>query len=67
MKFNQVYVAKTVVFEADGEPRSLYPHEARLRSLTYSAPLFIDVSYKQYRLNENRQYNPDDEPERVCC
>eukprot|EP00605_Chrysophyceae_sp_TOSAG23-4_P000632 GSChrysophyteH1.ASY1.ANO1.713.1 assembled CDS len=52
VKFNQVYVAKTVVFEADGEPRSLYPHEARLRSLTYSAPLFIDV-----------QYDRDDEPE----
>ena len=63
VKFNQVYVAKTVVFEADGEPRSLYPHEARLRSLTYSAPLFIDVSYKQFRLNENRQYDRNDEPE----
>jgi DNA-directed RNA polymerase II subunit RPB2 len=58
-----VYIAKTIVYEADGEPRSLYPHEARLRSLTYRAPLFIDVSYKQYRLNEDRQYDRNAEPE----
>ena len=51
------------MFEADGEPRTLFPHEARLRALTYSAPLFIDVSYKQYRLDEDRQYDPNDTPE----
>ena len=61
IKFNQVYVARTVLFEADGEPRQLFPHEARLRSQTYSAPLFIDVSYRQYRINANREYDPQDD------
>ncbi len=50
------------MYEVDGEPRVLFPHEARLRSLTYSAPLFIDVSYKQYKLNDNKQYDPKDAP-----
>jgi DNA-directed RNA polymerase II subunit RPB2 len=58
-----VYVSKPVTFEADGEPRELFPHEARLRSMTYSAPVFIDLTCKQYQLDENKSYDPvNDEP-----
>jgi DNA-directed RNA polymerase II subunit RPB2 len=30
--------------ESDGETSTLFPKEARLRNLTYSAPLYVDVS-----------------------
>lgn len=29
--------------ESDGTTQNMYPQEARLRNLTYSAPLYIDV------------------------
>ena len=58
IKFNQVYVSKPVMFEVDGEPRELFPHEARLRNLTYSAPVFVDVSCKQYKLDEDKKFDP---------
>ena len=49
-------------FEADGQAHDVYPHEARLRSLTYSCPVFIDVQYNQYQLNDQRKYSLDDVP-----
>lgn len=53
------------MFEVDGEPRELFPHEARLRSLTYSAPVFVDVSCKQYKLDDDKKFDPvKDEPVR---
>ena len=55
VKFGQIYVATPVCFEADGDIRELYPHEARLRSLTYMAPVYIDVTSNQYELDEKRQ------------
>jgi DNA-directed RNA polymerase II subunit RPB2 len=30
--------------ESDGETSTLFPKAARLRNLTYSAPLYVDVS-----------------------
>lgn len=30
--------------ESDGETATLFPKAARLRNLTYSAPLYVDVS-----------------------
>lgn len=65
VKFSQVYISLPSVYEADGEQRELYPHEARLRSLTYAAGVYIDVKCRQYRLDENRNFNLDDEPIRV--
>ena len=29
--------------EADGTTTSMFPQEARLRNLTYSAPLYVDI------------------------
>mmetsp|Transcript_18211 Transcript_18211/g.18269 ORF Transcript_18211/g.18269 Transcript_18211/m.18269 type:complete len:1196 (+) Transcript_18211:62-3649(+) len=62
VKFEQIYVAPPVIYEADGDARELYPHEARLRQLTYSTPIYVDVVCKQFQLNENRQFDPEDEP-----
>lgn len=30
--------------ESDGETNTLYPRAARLRNLTYSSPLYVDVT-----------------------
>jgi DNA-directed RNA polymerase subunit B len=44
IKFDNVRITKPEVTEADGSVRKIFPTEARLRKLTYSAPLFITVS-----------------------
>jgi DNA-directed RNA polymerase subunit B len=44
IKFDKIVVGKPEITEADGSKRDLYPMEARLRSLSYAAPIFLDVS-----------------------
>ena len=41
--FGKIMVSKPVVKEADGSSRQIFPNEARVRNLNYSAPLFIDI------------------------
>lgn len=41
--FGQIYLAKAIMTESDGSSQSLFPHEARLRNLTYSVPLYVDM------------------------
>lgn len=65
IKFGQVYVNKPVIYEADGEIRSLYPQEARLRSLVYSSQVFVDITVKQFELDRNGRFNVTDEPVNV--
>jgi len=44
IKLDKIWVTKPEITEADGSKRNIYPIEARLRKLTYSAPTFIEVS-----------------------
>ncbi|ODV49033.1 DNA-directed RNA polymerase subunit B' [Methanohalophilus euhalobius] len=44
VKLGRIRVEKPVVKEADGAIENLYPNEARLRNLSYSAPLFLEMS-----------------------
>ncbi|KAI0989118.1 hypothetical protein GJ496_000338 [Pomphorhynchus laevis] len=44
IKFDQIYLSKPTHWEKDGTPTHLWPNEARLRNLTYSAPLYVDIS-----------------------
>ncbi|MDD5254219.1 MAG: DNA-directed RNA polymerase subunit B'' [Candidatus Nanoarchaeia archaeon] len=44
IKFEKVWITKPSITEADGSKRDVYPCEARLRMLTYSAPLMLKVS-----------------------
>ena len=44
ISFGQIYLSKPMMTESDGETASLFPKAARLRNLTYSAPLYVDVS-----------------------
>ncbi|XP_076466253.1 DNA-directed RNA polymerase II subunit RPB2 [Babylonia areolata] len=43
LKFEQIYLSKPTHWEKDGVPSPLMPNEARLRNLTYSAPLYVDI------------------------
>jgi DNA-directed RNA polymerase II subunit RPB2 len=62
IKFNQVYISGPQIAEVDGETRNLYPHEARLRSLTYAAGVFIDINCKQYAIDGNQKVIEDEPP-----
>lgn len=54
ISFGQVYVSSSQIKENDtGELRPLFPKEARLRNLTYSAPLYIDIDKKVYVENDD--------------
>jgi DNA-directed RNA polymerase beta subunit len=44
IKFDNLRIEKPVLVEADGSKRDVYPMEARLRKLTYDAPIYIEVS-----------------------
>lgn len=43
IKFGTIEIGEPRVVEVDGTVRSIYPREARLRNMTYSAPLYLDV------------------------
>ncbi|THH33154.1 hypothetical protein EUX98_g1063 [Antrodiella citrinella] len=55
IKFGQIYLSRPTVTEADGSVVPVFPQEARLRNLTYSSPLYIDMSK---RVEIGRE-NPD--------
>ena len=43
IRLEKVRVMKPEVVEADGSRRVIFPMEARLRKLTYAAPIYLDV------------------------
>ena len=44
IQFGQIYLSRPTVTEADGSVVPVFPQEARLRNLTYSAPLYVDMT-----------------------
>nr|QIS77014.1 DNA-directed RNA polymerase II subunit [Radulomyces confluens] len=46
IKFGQIYLSRPTITEADGTVVPVFPQEARLRNLTYSAPLYIEMNKK---------------------
>ncbi|MFH1400533.1 MAG: DNA-directed RNA polymerase subunit B'' [Nanoarchaeota archaeon] len=44
IRLSNIVVSKPEITEADGSKRNILPVEARLRKITYSAPIFIEVS-----------------------
>ena len=44
LKFGQIYLSRPTITETDGSVVPVFPQEARLRNLTYSAPLYIEMS-----------------------
>lgn len=46
VKFEQIYLSKPTHWEKDGATTPMTPNEARLRNLTYSAPIYADITKK---------------------
>jgi len=46
--FGQVYLSRPTQVEKDNSVTNMFPLEARLRNLTYSAPLYVDVNQMVY-------------------
>lgn len=44
IRLDKIWIGKPEITEADGSKRPVYPAEARLRKLSYAAPMFIEVS-----------------------
>ena len=55
IKLGKLKIGKPNVIEADGSTSLITPSEARLRNLTYSAPLFLEISVKQEGQIENQE------------
>ncbi|MCB9359310.1 DNA-directed RNA polymerase subunit B'' [Candidatus Woesearchaeota archaeon] len=44
IKLDRIYISKPEIIEADGSKREIKPVEARLRKMTYAAPMYIEIS-----------------------
>lgn len=44
IQIDNIWIEKPTITEADGSKRDIYPVEARLRKITYAAPIFLEVS-----------------------
>lgn len=44
IKVDKIWIEKPQIIEADGSRRDIYPSEARLRKLSYAAPIFLEIS-----------------------
>ncbi|PWN45672.1 beta and beta-prime subunits of DNA dependent RNA-polymerase [Ceraceosorus guamensis] len=47
ISFGQIYLARPTMTESDGSSAEMMPQEARLRNLTYSAPMFMDMRQRK--------------------
>jgi len=55
IKFGQIYLSKPTTTEVDGTTQGMLPNEARLRSLTYASPLYVDMKKTTKDLDENNE------------
>jgi DNA-directed RNA polymerase subunit B len=47
IKLGKIKVGRPTVIEADGSSSLVFPYEARLRNLTYAAPVTLEISVKK--------------------
>jgi len=52
IELGKIMIGKPNIIEADGSKREIFPIEARLRKLTYSAPLFLEIFLKKENSKE---------------
>jgi len=55
IKLGRIRVGKPNIIEADGSVSLITPTEARLRNLTYSAPVYLEISVKQGQQTESQE------------
>ncbi|PVH14156.1 DNA-directed RNA polymerase II subunit RPB2 [Candidozyma duobushaemuli] len=50
--FGKIYISKPTQTEGDGTTHPMFPQEARLRNLTYSSPLYVDMTKKKFKSDD---------------
>jgi len=65
INFGQIYLSKPTMTEADGITQAMLPNEARLRNLTYSAPLYVDVKKTTIQNADGEEGQAEGEEENV--
>ncbi|MEM4230505.1 MAG: DNA-directed RNA polymerase subunit B'', partial [Candidatus Pacearchaeota archaeon] len=55
IKLGKIRLEKPNIIEADGSSNLILPTEARLRNLTYSSPIFVEITIKQGDHNETQE------------
>lgn len=55
IKLGKIRMGKPNVIESDGSTSLITPAEARIRNLTYSAPIYLEISIKQEGHVENQE------------
>eukprot|EP00049_Salpingoeca_infusionum_P018639 m.358096 g.358096 ORF g.358096 m.358096 type:complete len:1157 (-) comp18035_c0_seq1:234-3704(-) len=58
IRFNQVFMSRPMLYEEDGASSPFFPNAARLRNLTYSAQLFIDIEHTRIDSGEEMDKSP---------
>lgn len=61
VKFGQIYLSKPNTSEGDGTVTQIFPNDARLRNLTYSAPLYVDVKKTIITSTDNEEEQIEEE------
>jgi DNA-directed RNA polymerase beta subunit len=59
IEFGDISISKPVINDNDGEVKVMYPQDARLRNLTYSAPLSCTIRQKIIRYNPKNVLEQD--------
>lgn len=60
IRFGQIYLSRPTITEADGSVTPIFPQEARLRNLTYSAPLYVEMKKRTMLGREDPSKPPGD-------
>lgn len=60
VKFGQIFLSRPVATEPDGETSTLFPREARLRNLTYAAPMYVNVTQTEWRRRPRGEEEEDE-------
>ena len=61
IQFGTVMLSRPTVTESDGTTAPLYPFEARSRNLTYSSPMFVQLTMRKSKAYERPIMDPTDE------
>ena len=61
IKFGTVLLSRPAMTEGDGSTSAMLPQEARLRNLTYSSPLYLEMTKKVSVARERPVLEPGDE------
>jgi DNA-directed RNA polymerase subunit B len=62
IKFGAIEIGDPRVVEVDGTVREVYPREARIRNLTYSAPLYLEIELEDEGRETYERVNIGDIP-----